>query len=205
MNSEINSWLVLSSDPEACLSHSLCPLLGPGQSRARVKVLTGSAFFKSWKSTSQIPPCDFHFYYLQKWRWHEDIPERDQSWRCWCNRQRCRSQREAEIFGPLCRIHLRRKNEKLAERDPGDAISAAEWAQMQRKKTAAFYLGTTHSVVPRRLTKAQRLSADTNHPPQLPRGAGEQEVSREPAEQRLTTCLFYCAALFNSGLIYNWD
>lgn len=39
MNSEINSWLVLSSDPEACLSHSLCPPLGPGQSRARMKVV----------------------------------------------------------------------------------------------------------------------------------------------------------------------
>lgn len=38
MNSEISSWLVLSSDPEACLSHSLYPPLGPGQSRARMKV-----------------------------------------------------------------------------------------------------------------------------------------------------------------------
>lgn len=38
MNSEINSWPVLSSDPEACLSHSLCPPLGPGQWRARTQV-----------------------------------------------------------------------------------------------------------------------------------------------------------------------
>lgn len=42
-----------------------------------------------------------------------------------------------------------------------------------------------------RLTKTQRLSADANHPPQLPRGAGEQQVSRESAEERLKACLFF--------------
>lgn len=38
MDSEINSWLLLFSDPEACVSHSLCPPLEPGQSRRRVNV-----------------------------------------------------------------------------------------------------------------------------------------------------------------------
>lgn len=30
------------------------------------------------------------------------------------------------------------------------------------------------------LTKTQRLPSYTNHPPQLPRGAGEQKISRKP-------------------------
>lgn len=34
-----------------------------------------------------------------------------------------------------------------------------------------------------RLTKTQRLSPDSNHPPQLPRGAGEQKISRETTEE----------------------
>ena len=32
----------------------------------------------------------------------------------------------------------------------------------------------------RGLTEAQRLSSDTNHPPEFSRGAGEEQVSREP-------------------------
>lgn len=52
-----------------------------------------------------------------------NLPERDRNWRCWCNRRRCHSQREAEISVPLYRTHLQRKTEKVAERYPGDAIS----------------------------------------------------------------------------------
>lgn len=42
------------------------------------------------------------------------------------------------------------------------------------------------------LTKAQRLPSDANHPPQLPAGAGEEQLGREPAHpprKRITRTL----------------
>lgn len=36
------------------------------------------------------------------------------------------------------------------------------------------------------LTEAQGLSPDAHHPPQLPRGAGQQQVTGEPGEAGAT-------------------
>lgn len=61
--------------------------------------------------------------------------------------------------------------------------------------------GKTRSVV--HLTKTQRLPPDSDHPPQLPRGAGEQKVSRETTDERLKTWFLPSNTLFAFRLICN--
>lgn len=58
------------------------------------------------------------------------------------------------------------------------------------------------------LTKAQRLSTDAHHPPQLSRGAGQQEVTGEPGEvggkwagHPPTPSLPHCETLGHVGLV----